>query len=580
MSALFWLFFALLSTVFALVLSVALGALNPWIAVASLVCGGTLGRYFARHWESVGEGFVLKPRDALEGALMVLVAYFSFRHFVGLIIPTLQGISTLNANNSGDLSLHINYIRSFALGIDFPPRNAIYAAEPLRYAYGIDLFNGLFESVGVALSAHLLLTGLVATGVSLALLRAYGGSWAIGGFFFNCGWLGWVGLMQGELLPGQWTLEWKNFFLALFIPQRGLMVALPVGLLLLLAVLREYSGESRQLSGTQKTALGLLWGFLPLFHLHSFVAVSLCMALYAARERGVRGVGQLLTSRMAAVAYLPATLLLLHSTDGFSKASVAHVQWGWTAKEGEFLSFLVGNFGFWLLLPLAIAFAIHHSKEQERRALWIEFCGALALWALFFNLMLAPWAWDNIKVLIWPYLLLLRLACVVLDAPLKRLWGGALRVIALAALLLPGIVVVYESQAKPARTAIQLYQEADLSAAGRALEGIGPNAVFASATGHNHALAYWGRMRVHGFEGHVWSHGIQGQETLSALQALMRGEAHGRANWDELARTLGVTHIFWGPDERAQYGAGPHPWMHRLRNRSAVAGYEVYEIKP
>ncbi len=574
MNAPFWLFFTMISTVLAFVFSWTWGGLNVWIAACSLLLGVLLGRRLAGNFGD----FAPEAPNKIDIILIALVVYASFRHFMWMIYPADHGLSTLSANNFGDLPMHINYIRGLSQGIDFPPMNAIYAAEPLRYPYGMDLFNSLLEKIGIPLSGHLLLTGVIATLASLALLKKFGGGWAMGGFFFNSGLVAWSALMHGAALTPQETTEWKSLFLAVFITQRGMLLALPVGLLLLLGTLREYSSAGTKLTPTQKTALGLAWGFLPLFHLHSFVAVSLCMALYAAREMGLRGVKQLLTSPMALIAYLPATLALWHSTDGFRKASVAHIQWGWTAKEGELLSFLVNNFGVWLLLPLAIAFAIYKSREYsavERRALWVEFLGATALFVLFFNLMLAPWPWDNIKVLIWPYLLYLRLAYVVLDQKLGQVWAGGLKALVFAVLFLPGVMIVYGSLASPERTGVRVYQDADLAATQEALKDTGINAVFASGTSHQHALTFWGRFRVHGYDGHVWSHGIHGQETMNGLQAIMKGEEH----WLDVAKRLGVTHIFWGPSERAQYGDCERPWMKTLVNISRVPEYGVYEVR-
>ena len=60
-----------------------------------------------------------------------------------------------------------------------------------------------------------------------------------------------------------------------------------------------------------------------------------------------------------------------------------------------------------------------------------------------------------------------------------------------------------------------------------------------------------------GFAGHLWSHGIAIEERQNKLTRLMRGDS----DWREVARELGATHIFWGREERKNYGSGPLGWQ-------------------
>ncbi len=574
-----WLLHAFYATAIAYLLSLAFGGLADWISVAALIGGTALAVKHARafsssHRELTWNSFSQGGTGIMEVVLFTFLMFAGLRHFIWLFYRVDHGWSTLGINNFGDLPLHITYIRALANGISFPPHNPDFASKILLYPFGPDLYNALWESVGVRLPTHLTLTGIFALCISLVFLRAYASWWGVGAFFLSGGFAGWNVLARAPLENSHQNVEWKNLLLAVFITQRGILFALPAGLFLLNCVRKHFSGE-KVLTKSQMTILGLVWAILPLFHLHTFVAISLIMAGCAFAYRGIQGVKGLLTSRMAMIAYLPATLQVLASTEFLKKASVVSVSWGWMAPQGKFFEFMIYNFGLWLLLPAVLAVGILFRKTDDKRALWIEWGVYTFLFVLFFNVMLAPWAWDNIKVLIWPYLGFARLGCVVLEPYIERFGGGVARAAVAFALFLSGFSVVLWSVSAPNRTAAQIYHVSELAKAEGALADVPKPAVFAAATTHDHVLTYFGRMRVVGYEGRIWTHGIDPKDVISKLKSLMQGEG----DWLKTAHELGVEYIYWGPQEAALYGADPKPWMTTLKNVSRVPDHAIYLVK-
>jgi hypothetical protein len=560
-----WLLHAIYSTIFAFVFAHFRGQLTPGVATLSLLFGTYFGFRHARilrqnhpDWRFSlalgGDGGIL------EIGLTCFVIYAAVRHFMWMFFLSDTSWATLSANNFGDLPLHINYIRAFANGISFPAHNPIFASELLKYPYGPDLYNALWEIIGVPLPSHLFFTGVLATLASLVLLRSYAGWWGVGAFF-----------LSGGLIAPENTLQWKNLLLAVFITQRGVLFALPLGLLLIISTRRHFAGEA-PLSRKQMTILGVLWGFLPLFHLHAFVAVSLMMAGAAMERESWAGLRALLLSRTACLAYVPASLFILFSTDFLHKSGIAHWAWGWTAPKDEMGSFLVLNFGAWLLLPVAIAVAIYFARSPKR-ALWFEFAFNSFLFLLFFNLILAPWDWDNIKLLIWPFLGFARLAWITIEPRLAGGTFGDLQRGAIAcALFVAGFVSIVQSL--PPTKPTVLYTVGELASVEGALDSIPKEAVFAAAPIHNHPLSYFGRMRAVGYQGHLWSHGIKAEKETLELAHLVGGFP----DWQQAAQDLKITHIFWGPEERAIFGATRRPWMDSLTNVSRVKDFEIYDV--
>jgi hypothetical protein len=582
----FFIFHILFATIFAWLLCWVGGSLNIWFAVISLVLA---------LWPALKSRRIFMPEQAnwrlgayssggsglLELIAFVFVLYVSTRHFLWLLFPIEHNFATLSAFNYGDLPLHINYIRYLANGAAFPPLNPSFALETLRYPLGIDLYSALYETIGVPLRAHLFLVGIGATLTSLVLLRSYASWWAVIGFFLSGGLIGW-GVLTGQPLTNiSDHVEWKNLFLSVFLTQRGMLFAVPAALFLLI-VYRGSCLAKYKLQGSKLFFFSLLWGVLPLFHLHVFVIVSLMLfgirlecsggSIKTALKNGLG----FFISRPLLIAFVPAVLIIWHSTDGFQKASILHISWGWTSGQMDLFSFLLFNFGPWLMLPVAIAVALIFNRprleKSRRREFAIDFGVQILLLLFFFNVMLAPWDWDNIKILIWPYLALVRIAFLLFDDHLNSVNRPTLA----AVLGLSGFMSLAWSIQAPAVRSVVLFGMGDVANVEGSLARVAKNsAVFAAAPVHNHPIAFLGCARVLGYVGHLWSHGINSSAVETQQENLMKGSA----DWAQLAASLQITHIYWGPLERAKYGEGDRPWRHKLNNVSRVPGYEVYEVR-
>ena len=569
------LFHILYSTGFAYLLASLFGHLSPSLAVVALIFGWVLGSRHGRDLDAQDSRLKLKSfspgaTGAMEVLIGIVVFYAAFRHFVWLMFPFNSSLMTLNVSNLGDLPLHINYIKAMASGAKFPILNPEYALEPLRYPFGIDLYNSLWQTLGVPIQSHLFVVGVLLTAVTLVVLRWFGGWWAMGALFLSGGLAGLNGLHFG--LSSQQLVDWKNIFLTVFITQRGIMVAIPVGLLII-DFWRRHVSQEIQLTRSVKSALGLVWGMLSLFHAHAFMAVSIILVLISFIEAGVSGVLSLLKSRLFKFALIPGFFFTWQSTDGFHKASV--IRWGSFLETpvagSEGLMRLAYNFGFWLLIPFAIALAIQfRSAQSERGRKFLRLFTAVSLFLFFMKVIFAPWGWDNIKLLIWPYLLLAQLANETIDPYLSR-WA---RYPIAALLFASGLIAMAASLGAPTIVGTPIYHNFVLNEAEGALKGMDPNAVFIAEQGYNHPLTYFGRFRVLGYDGHLYSHAINSLETTQKQEAVLRGDK----NWLKTARELHATHIYWSNAEKAAFGDQPRPWMTELENVSRAPGVAIYRI--
>ena len=176
----------------------------------------------------------------------------------------------------------------------FWPENPIFAGKPLTYPIGMDLFNALLVRTGVDILRTFIWAGLIGSACAAIALWKWGRAFAVAGFLFAGGLWGFDFLHRWQLLDYQsdmaWDrkveVAWKSLPLAIFVTQRGMLFALPAGLLLLTSWrARFFNGEGadRDVGSPSRLPLWgevLLYAAMPLFHLHTFLFLSIMAAAW------------------------------------------------------------------------------------------------------------------------------------------------------------------------------------------------------------------------------------------------------------------------------------------------------------
>lgn len=534
--------FASVATGLAAVVAWLAGSLGPAIGFLSLTAGVIAGLLAARSCRRSGPGGADSEGRARlwDGLALVAFAAVSLRQFGWVVFERGGALLTLVAYNYGDLPLHWTYVSTLAGGASFWPENPILTHERLRYPFGVDLLTAVFVQLGARLPVLLPVMGLAGAALAALALRAWGGAFAVAGFLFAGGLAGLQVLATGEIADYQSAVAWKSLYLALFVPQRGFLLALPAGLLLL------WSWRRRLLRGEPPLAPpwveGVLWGVLPLVHLHTFAFVSVVFAAWAVAGRRLR-------EALPALAWaaVPATWAVWQVTDRFRAASLLGWRPGWMIGGEGPVVFLLLNFG--LFLPLAL-FALWRAVIERHREGILVLVPPLAVFAALFLVKLAPWEWDNTKVMLWCYVAVLP---AVFDLAVARMrpW---VRAVAVVVLFFSGAVsVLGASLGRGPR--LEVLDIAEYAGVCRALEGVRTSRV-ATVQTFNHPVALCGHPIVAGYPGHLWSHGLDAAAVEKRLARLLRGEPA----WREEARALGASHVFWGAREREAFPTSTRPW--------------------
>ena len=548
--------------------------------------------------------------------------FFTFRAFGWVMFLEGNQWKVQSPNNLGDLSLHLAYIKNFALGVPLWPENPIHVDSFMRYPAGSDFFNALLLELNIDLVRGLVWAGVLGSIATFYALYRWGGEFGVAGFLFNGGIAGFQIFETLKLVDYQGgpDIAWKSLPLSMLVTQRGLLYALPAGLLLLCHWRRKYFARRDDAAGKQSTEAApallpfwlelLLYATMPLFHMHTFIALSLIAAFFfVIGDAGTRK--RLLTVVGAAV--LPATFLVYTITDRFRARSVIEWEPGWVQTKGDFAApffkFWFLNFGLWLPLALlavgllwyrawrslgdraaadaqpandnpAEAMSAAFRKASSFVALVprmlrtspaLAFITPAALLFLFAALVkTAPWEWDNIKIFIWAYLI----ALPFLWSELIARWPMPVRIGLCIALFGSGFVSLFGGLLAE-RHGFGFADRADLDEVGKAVAKLPAEARFAAFPTYNHLLLLQGRKVVLGYPGHLWTQGFDYAPTQKKLEAVMRGAP----DWRQKARELNVQYLFWGKEEKAQYAGSARPWEREARLLASGAWGAIYDIQ-
>jgi hypothetical protein len=541
-----------------------------------------------------------------------------------------DGLRTSPLNNYGDLPFHFSVITSFVFGENLPPRNPIFNGLPFTYPFLIDFLTAFFKRAGAdwatAFFVENIILALTLVGsIELLTMKLIGHRLAARLapliFLFNGG-FGFIWLLRdlGQApdgiirflthLPRSYTmndelhLRWGNVFTTLLIPQRSLLFGLPLAATIIALWWKgveegwgdkrtERQGD-REKRGQEEERLqnlspsphlplstssarrfllaaGVLAGLMPMAHAHGFFSVMIVSAVMAL----------VFFSRDWLYFFIPAGLLALpqalwlRATPTRSRMFEWRPYWEanelWQSGQMSPLKFWLLNAGAFLAL-LVIALLIRNFIAPRVQRFYLPFLLCFILPNL---VLLAPWAWDNIKVLLYWYLA----SSPLVAAVVARLFSSKLitvRIIA-AALL---VTLIFSGAADVLRALspvenVVLFSNAELEAAEKIRQQTPPRALILNAPVHNSVVALTGRQALMGYPGHLWTHGIDFKSREDDVLMMYRGGPEA----ETLLRHYIVDYVIIGPVERAQFSANEAFFAAKYPAVIDAAGYRVYRIR-
>ena len=230
----------------------------------------------------------------------------------------------------------------------------------------------------------------------------------------------------------------------------------------------------------------------------------------------------------------------------------------WNGVIAPFFQFWLTNFGLWIPLALALLGLVGWRiwkagwRWGDRPPADVAFVlPAVVIFALGYFFKTAPWEWDNLKLMVWGYFLILPF----LWSDIIGRWAFPERAAICIALFGSGFITLLGGLSA-GHPGFGLIERARLDYAGAAIRPLPVETRFAAYPTFNSPILLQGRKAVLGYPGHLWTEGFEYGDVNNRLTALM----NGAANWRDAAQALGVRYIFWGQDERTNYQSSSRPW--------------------
>ncbi len=427
------------------------------------------------------------------------------------------------------------------------------------------------------------------------------------------------------------AFRWGNSLVVLFITQRSLLFGMPLTLIVLTKIWQIFESEKvKELKSEKETArensnfstfshfhfspflVGLLAGTLPLIHAHSLFVlfiVTACLFFFRPdkwREWVAFGVGTALVA-------VPA---LLWITTGSATHLSEFIAWhvGWDSRKDNIFWFWLKNTGIFIpLLIIGIVWKVF-SREDDGKGtsdkgrgtrdkkktkdkgqtakdesdetfnsvspLVYFYVPFFLLFVVSNTVKLAPWEWDNIKVLIYwflgsiPFVACFLAKLWVKDILFKTAAVGCLIVLtfagALDVLRVASGAINYEVFDKDAVETARLIK---IKTA--------PDALFLDAPTFNSAVVLTGRRSVMRYGGHLSSHGIDYREREEDLRRIYAGEG----STEILFRKYGIEYILISPQVRSYAAEKNRPFIineaffSKFPVVAEVGQYKVYKVK-
>jgi hypothetical protein len=556
-------------------------------------------------------------RSSNRATIASVIFYFAITILLGLVFGRAAfeksgGIYTGVMNNLGDLPLHMQVIASFAQGNNFPPQDPTFAGARFAYPFLCDLLTAMLVRAGADVITAMWLQNM-ALALSLTGLMHYW-TWRLtrsrlAGLIapllvLFSGGLGWTWVLmelhnsEGGLLTllsqishdysiGMSPLfRWGNSLTTLFVPQRSILFGMPLAIVIFIQwwdTINDRASETTSL-GTQPAtqeitaearksliSAGLIAGMLPLIHAHTFLVVmgvGACLALL------FRSLWREWLWFFAAASALALPQVLWLSGSGTIQTE-SYLGWhvGWDHGDANVLWFWFVNTGFFI--PVLLAALLCRSRWFKiPRKLFLFYVPFLFCFILPNLIKVAPWVWDNIKVLFYWYIASVPLVAWLLAGAWqqRKSWWRWAAAGLLASMMLSGMLDVLRVVEEASD-----YQEFDpqgIEIARYISRQTPPHAVVLHAPTYNTPVFLTGRRSLLGYEGWMWSRGLKYPQRSADIQSIYSGSPDA----ERLIRQYHIQYVLVGPAELATGKVNESFWAQQHKV-SESGPYRLYQSR-
>jgi hypothetical protein len=425
-------------------------------------------------------------------------------------------------------------------------------------------------------------------------------------------------------LPKDYTIgdefRWGNTMIVLFITQRGFLLGMPLTVVILQYFWKIFSaGESDEtralpdLKNIKALAadpiyyrpflVGLLAGTLPLIHLHSLAALFF-VVLFLMAIRPAKWLQWMVFGLGVVIIAVPE---LLWSISGSATETTKFFGWhfGWDKRDNSFLWFWFKNTGLTIPAILAGLYLfwtrakpepaaeegeepVKKLKKKKKldnkastpfvspdwaRTLLLFYLPFAFLFLLTNVVKLAPWEWDNIKVMIYWFIGSIPFIAYLLAWAWQKSRGWQIAAGAcFAALIMAGSLDVWRVAAGQMKNGV--FNADSIKVAELIRQKTPANALFLNGTSYKSTVLLSGRQSLMRYPGHLGSYGIDYGPREADVKAMYKGGPNAEA----LFQKYNIDYVVVGPEEKET--VQPNEEYFKKFTVIAESGqYRVYKIK-
>ena len=504
-----------------------------------------------------------------------IILYLAFMNLYGVLRPDNAGNLYALHTVWADYPFHTSVITSFLYEphFRFPPPYPQFLHTDMHYPFLMDFYSAVLMKGGLDLRLSIIVPNMLFQtslfGLFYYLAQRLTGlktAGVIGSLIFI-----FAGLPPGLQPAG---LHFLNPMYAVLMPQRTAMFGMALSFAVYNLLFESLFGAGGR---SELFIAGMLTGLMPYIHAHSFMATAF-VALFLVPasmllrgdgdNRGRTGLKELIIILVPIIALALPQILSIRAgvTENFfnfypgwtdeNKNIITALNWSsipaviYSAADTTILllSFWAENAGA-LIILLCLGFI---KARESAKLFYLPF---LALFFITNFVKYQPWYFDNYKVFIhW-------LAVSAAIAPLSISWVDELRTrirtrvryahlaaLSVCVLLIACTVFGVIAHVGMMTRDYRVWSACDREIADWIRDNTAPDGLFLTGSAHNHPItALAGRQRVMGYEGWLWSHGLN----WTRIMKVKRDEiAMYKGNY-QLIKDYGIDYVCIGPYERA-----------------------------
>ena len=391
--------------------------------------------------------FLFIKKYAWESLLILFwVIYFAYLWSTTFQISDQGHLTVGQVNMWGDWAIHFTMGSTMAYRDLIPMTSPLMVDAPFSYPFATNLIAALLHKLGVPFYQAFLIPSFVFSimfvfslliffnvllknrvlAILSTLLFLFNGG--VGIYYFLQDVIQADDFFNALLNPKhEYTnfdpqqIKWISVIVSMIVPQRSYAIGAGTCLFALSIIFHSFQFLSNKI---QKPSIkwnliaGVLLGFLPILHTHSFLAAFIILGFWFFADM-VRVPREYLVNRFWSwmlVAGVTSVIALPIIQVFFASQVGEHFfKWypGWYAKEFD-MNWFVFWFKNWTLVPflafLGMFFLVKKDQGRERVHNFLIICPGILLFIVPNLFLTQPWIWDNTKLLMWSSVFLTPLA--------------------------------------------------------------------------------------------------------------------------------------------------------------------------